>query len=41
MTWAQVGRSSNGKKIPPNRNIGVRMPVKKMLKCSMLDANDV
>ncbi len=34
-TWAHPGSSSKGKKTPPNRNIGVMIPVKRMLKCSM------
>ena len=41
MTCAQSGRPVNGKKMPENRNMGVRMPVQKMLKCSMFFANDV
>jgi hypothetical protein len=35
-TWAHSGSPENGKKTPPNRNIGVMIPVKRMLNCSML-----
>ncbi len=41
ITCAHSGSAVNGKKMPPNRNMGVITPVQKMLKCSMFEVNEV